>query len=243
MIKKEIDINVGPPTGLKKESDIASVLVSSLKEDGYDVYQEVYINGRVLDIFATKNGLNYAIECKQSIGLEVMEQAYYWKDYVNYTYLYCPYPKYKNLYSSDRKLYIAEEIARKLGFGIIFVRERQFYRNKSYEVYTHTESPFNEDPPYKNKIALFEEQKNFASAGTKNGYFTPFKKTIFNLEEYVKNNPGVYLNEAVLNIEHHYSSKNSAVGALKDLLVKNKVSKNLYTLYDEKNKIKLFYKI
>ena len=103
------------------------------------------------------------------------------------------------------------------------------------------------NPPVFNKnsnkkfIKLYEEQKTYAKAGGKSGYYTPFKKTAKNLEEVVMANPGISLNDAVDKIQHHYKNKNSAIRTLRKLLEQGNIIKGIYIVF-EGNIIRLYHK-
>lgn len=53
----------------KVESEMAAVLVEDLRERGWEVYQEVTVNGCACDIVATQGKIIWAIETKLSMGL------------------------------------------------------------------------------------------------------------------------------------------------------------------------------
>lgn len=214
----------------KRETEIAEILISYLKKNGWEIYQEVLILDRVLDILAIKNGKYWAIECKNAINLEVFEQAYYWQHYFDYISICTPHPKPKY----KRKLSIAKTIAKKLEIGFFVVSI-----NKNCKEIIKAKK---KDAKLKSQVKIFEEQKTYAKAGSKNGYFTPFKKTCQNLENYVKDNPGTSLKDAILNIDHHYKNTNSAFFSLQKLLMSGQIQTGFYALFEGKS-IKLYPKI
>ena len=69
------------------ETILAELVVNWLESQKWDVYQEVQIEtyGKIADIVAVLGNLVWIIECKKSLSLSVMEQAYRWRRYANFT--------------------------------------------------------------------------------------------------------------------------------------------------------------
>ena len=176
------------------ETDLAKVVISHLEEQGWEIYQEVVCWGGVCDIVGKRGNILWAIECKVSFGLAVIEQAVNHKRQFHYSSVAVP---------SKRGGGFAERICRKYGVGVLK------YKHSVTELIR---------PKLNRKIApviLHEEQKTFCEAGSSNGgHWTDFRRTVRMLVQEVSRNPGMEFKEAIRAIDHHYSSFGSAKSCL-----------------------------
>jgi len=184
------------------EEDLAEVLISFLKVEGWEVYQEVdTVWGRV-DIVAKQGPIVWAIECKLSLGFPVLEQAYKALGKFHYVSVAVPW-KARSKFAFD--------IAGRYGIGVILVPKT--WRNISEDV----KPRLNRRP--KRTPELHEEQKDYCKAGTNSGgHWTPFKGTRERLVKMVNLEPGLVFPEAIKRLDHHYSSIASAKSCLKRLI-------------------------
>ena len=190
-----------------KETQIAEKVVKYLQQMGYDVYQEVKLYSRVCDIVAKLGNITWAIECKTSFGLSVMEQAYKWKQNANYVSI--AVPKVKNKFGY--------KICQDYGIGVFTLP----YSGVFTLPYLEWENIVERIKPKLNRnigtsFMLFERQKTHCKAGTATGgYWTPFQETKKNLIKLVESNPGVTFAEAIKKIDHHYATVGGAKSALR----------------------------
>lgn len=187
----------------KSESEIGEMVVSWLETAGWDVYQEVAPHklSRVADIVAKRHDEIWVVECKQSLGLQVMSQAYNWLRHANFVSVAVPK---RTRCRMTRVRAFAENVLIQNGIGLI---------NVSIEHVSETIKPERRSGVSTKGISksLCQEQKTYSKAGAAGGgYFTPFKKTVELLRARVTETPGSEIKDIVASIEHHYSSPASA---------------------------------
>lgn len=181
------------------ETTLAAMVVESLTEWGWEVYQEVTGPFGRCDIVAKRGSIVWAIECKTSFGLAVMEQAHNWTRYANYSSVAVPIAPGR----------FGEKMCRTLGIGVLWVRVN------------HEEVSETVRPKLNRKILnlkLHEEQKTFCPAGSTHGHWTPFKRTVRALVLEVRNHPGIHFDKLIKEIDHHYSSFSSAKSCLRGFI-------------------------
>lgn len=100
----------------KSEAELAAVFVAWLRQEGWDVYEEVCFGQCAADIVATRAGLVWVIETKRSLGFGVLEQARNWRPYAHYVSVGVPHAK-----ESDGRA-LAIETAAWLGVGVLEAR-------------------------------------------------------------------------------------------------------------------------
>lgn len=199
------------------EERLAECVVDWLEEQGMEVYQEVQVNGygSIADIVATVANRVWIIEVKKSLSLSLMAQADHWRRrYVSH-WVSVAVPA--GLQDTKGKSF-ARSVLRDKGIGILEVDPHG---------YSSTKGEYLIDEPIRAKlfrkarshemlVALDEEHKVFAKAGTKNGArWTPFQRTCSRLREHVLKNQGCSMKEAIESVDHHYCSFTSARSALR----------------------------
>lgn len=188
-----------------KESELAEEIIKLYEKDGYEIYSEVIHSpgSKRCDIIAVKDGEHIAIEVKKSMNLTLIEQAHFWKDKSHKTYIFFP---------SQRKLnWFGINMCRDYGIGV-------YIYNKNRGVRIINESTYCNNP---NLPKLYEGQKDSVSGSKGGGYITPFSITKDKLIDHLKEVKECSLNSAVEDIDHHYSSNNSAKQALRKLIDTN----------------------
>lgn len=183
------------------EADLAKEVVAFLTEMGWEVYQEVEGPGGRCDIVAVRGKIHWAIECKLSLGLSVMEQAYNWIQTGTAHYVSIATPKYVggNL---------AGVICRQYGIGTLFVKYEEVREQTKPRLHRRARG-----------FKLHEAQKTFCEAGSnKGGHWTPFKQTVRELINMVRNEPGVEFNRLIKALDHHYSSYATAKSCLRGFI-------------------------
>lgn len=189
-----------------RETEVAKRIVDYLIELKWTVYQEVRMSlgCPVADIIAEQNGKYWVIECKTSLSLKVMEQACYWRGFANMVSVAAPQTPGGT--GSYRRVWDAFEY---LGLGVLLTR------NGGHSSAVEVVRPriYRRIPRDLKRICLPQHQY-FCEAGSKSGYFTPFKETCKALLRHVERNPDCTIKEAVDTIKHHYSSNSTARACL-----------------------------
>lgn len=186
------------------EVALAARVVAWLEAQHWDVYQEVQHCGDVADIVAVRAGLVWAIECKTSLSLTVMEQASRWR--TPFRSIAVPWARR----ADDRAL--AERICKDfLQIGVLYVdteaggaiRERvppplmrPFYRAGC-----------------RLRQELRPEHKTAAPAGTNTGgRFTPYQQTMSDIRAFLaaRRPTGATLKEIIDSLDGRWHYANSA---------------------------------
>jgi hypothetical protein len=215
---------------MSSEIDLAEILIKKLKKEDYEVYQEVYCDGRIIDVVAVKDSQYWIIECKKKSCFDILEQAIFWEDYAEKVSV-CIFNDFK--YKTERKNVAFEKILKKFNIGIFFIDaderiiEMPFYEEKII------------DPINKSKIKLFSEQITYSKAGSKGSkgsYFSPLKKLEEQFLDIVKNNSGITLEECLEKVEIEVENKEEYIRKL----LKNGSIKNIIPFF-ENNTARLFF--
>lgn len=180
----------------KAESDLAKVVVEYLREQGWEVYQEVKLKGSgVADIVAVQGQIVWVIESKMSLGFAVLEQAWKWQRYAHYVSVAVPVG-----YGKVKGRQLANQMMRSLGIGHLEVSPGWV------RVYA---------PPSLNRRAaakalrdsLNEKHKTYAQAGNADGrHWSPFKQTCDDIRVAVATSPGITMKDLLERITTHYRS-------------------------------------
>lgn len=208
------------------EKDLAAIVVSDLKEQGWEIYQEVETGWGRADIVAKNGNILWIIECKMSFSLAVIEQA--WNHIRSHRshFVSVAVPKVKG--------YFAEEICKRFGIGILSVNCR------SEDVHEKARPNFYRKA---SGLELHEEQKTWCVAGSQScgGHYTPFKGTVRDLVNLVRKHPeGLLFADAIKKIDYHYSSFGTAkaclskfIGGVIPNLRLETIDKKLYVFLNE----------
>ena len=184
------------------EQELAARVIEYLKEDHWDIYQEVVCPGGVADIVAVRGNLKWVIECKLSVSMTLLGQAIERQPYFHYTSIAIPNTRRDN--ASYRFIH---QFLRWKGIGLFEVNPPCYHEVMNYarlepKLFRKAKTDV---------IKLYEEQKDMVGAGAcHGGYFTPFKRTCRNVQEVVKKEPGITLKELINKADHHYSSNSTA---------------------------------
>jgi hypothetical protein len=215
------------------EVDLGHAVVEWLKEAYplWEVYQEVRLGGQggsIADIVAVLREpfLVWVIECKLSLSLTLLDQAYKWTQEAHFISIAVPKSRTQNRWRQfhDGRNRITQRIMNLYGIGYIKVGNKDkpyidsvkeiepasLHRHKDHWRWLQDQW----------KGILQDEHKTYATAGSKNLYWTPFKQTCDRLRYHVKTNPGCSIKEAMTSIDHHYSSATTAVSSMRQWLSK-----------------------
>lgn len=190
------------------EQDLAKILISYMKHEGWDVFMEVPLGNSAADIVVTKGKVLGVIECKKNLGLDVIEQCHDWLKHANFVWAGVWYPK------RDQTRFGAK-VAKDYGIGVMWVNDSQ-----DIDAWGINSVVEKSQPEFRRKTsgrlfsALRPEMQTgqYAVAGTNKGNrFTPFKQTCEELLGAVRANPsGIELKRAISQIRTHYASNTAA---------------------------------
>lgn len=199
------------------EADLAGCIVRFFEDQRWDVYQEVQVGPMMprADLVIRQGKIVGIVECKQALGLPVMEQAFYWRSYAHYVWCATWY--------SSRPARLAERILNDYGIGHLQMRMASFEINNPDEPIA---PKLLRCPPNLDLLTqkLVPQQKTVVAAGgNRGGHWTPFKSTCWELARIAKERPGITLKEALGSFKHHYSTTRSAMSNLPEWIAKGKV--------------------
>ena len=190
------------------EIELAKKVVDWLKGQHWEIYQEVQFSfaGGVADIVAVSLGIVWIIECKNSYGLKVLNQASRWASH----YRSVAVPRAKG-YSRDYR--VAKDYYR---VGVIEL-------SKFGDIDEPIKAPLlriNHRQSQKYLAALDELLKDYAPAGSQSGnHLTPYKRTMLEVKEFITKNPGCTVKDLYENLgEMHYANINSFKGNIMSAL-------------------------
>lgn len=182
---------------------LAARVVAYLGEQGFEVYQEVTGGGCACDIVGKRGPVLWAIECKQSMGAAVLEQAGGWVGQAHMVSV-------ATLPSPRGNSPVFHYYLRGHGIGWLNVSE--------YDVRERVA------PSLRRRIRtdkgslvtlLREEHKTYLAAGTSSGTrYTPFRDTCHRVAEAVKLTPGITLKELLTPGAFHYANRASAASGI-----------------------------
>lgn len=192
---------------VKTEVDMMRFVVSWLRDQKWEVFQEVQFGGSRCDIVARQGGVLWCIEGKMVLNLQVVAQAIHWRPYANYISIAVPLRQKNDM---------ANDIFRWKGIGILLV-------NNLTEQEWHC--PIIEDvrPRLWRKIGgrlaknLYAESKDYAEAGNaQSKFWSPFKNTVREIHQALGHAQlhGMTTRELVNAIHHHYHCASTARSSL-----------------------------
>lgn len=188
------------------ETALGRAAVAWLKEKGFEVYQEVELHYRA-DIVGVRGDDVAIIECKTTLGLDVIAQADEWRPHVHFRFVCVPYARF------SRAREFALKICRERGIGILEVERGAAHKFRRCDAVRNASA---------NTAALVarlrEEHKTACEAGSQGGHWTEFRATCKALRDLVDKEPGIELKVAVDKITHHYASRRGAIQTLKERL-------------------------
>ena len=210
------------------ELELAKIVVSYYTENNFSVYKEVTDGNKRADIVSVKEGITTVIEVKKRLGFNVIQQALYWSNRANYIYI--AVPKFKRSYYLNTICSILGYLKYK-NIGLILIDKDKL--NFQYNPILNKN--------IKNGIDKFllEGQKDFIEAGTSSKYWTRFKDTELKIKEFLLEHPQSTIREIVTGIEHHYSSKNSAISSIKKAIDKGWINGVIKTEFMGNNYYKM----
>ena len=193
------------------EEELAAVVIAWLEDMRWDVYQEVQVYSGVADIVAVNGAVVWIVECKKTLSLALLYQAWNWNGYGNYVSV--AVPRGDPYRRQPKGRHAAKMFLREHGIGLLTVGKN---------TWSEIENPFFVGEEIKPKLSrsqlvqrvrdvLHPEQKTYAKAGNPNGKrFTAFQATVMNLKDAVQKEPGITLGALIEKVSHHYATPASA---------------------------------
>lgn len=195
----------------KSEQALGERIVRYFGDREWEVFQEVRTrqHGGVADIVVRQGRIVGVVECKRTLNLSVIEQAYEWIAYAHFVWVatWHSIPRGRLMY----------KILQDYGIGWL-----SSYRGDVRET---TKPAFRRVPPNLSLLTdcLTEERRHVGVAGSAHGgYWTPFRQTGWELQRLAKEKPGITLREALESFRHHYASTKSAMCNLPSWIDKGK---------------------
>lgn len=189
------------------EAELAAVMVAHLIAAEYDVYQEVELRpgGIRADIVAKRGPELTIIETKTSMSLALIEQAMERRRCAHRIYIAAP----------TYKARAGVELCRELGIGVFGIH---IGTGSSWDLTRIEEQVVSRrwnSRPLKLADRLRPEHKTSALAGSPTGgHWSRWRDTCSQLEQVVRETPGISMKDAVGQVKHHYASKRGAVTTL-----------------------------
>lgn len=184
------------------ERDLAKALITYLVKKGWpQPYQEVKYRSGTADVVVDRDGHGWVIECKKSLSLAVLGQAYKWQHDNRFVSVAVCAAK-RN--ASGRNF--ARAMCRKFGIGLIEVDHHGYAREGIHP-----------QDQRRAKTAIGDilqscrkEHLTFCEAGSTHGAFTAFKATIISVKQFLAGHGPATMDEILANIKHHYKNTSSA---------------------------------
>jgi len=167
-----------------------------LKDQKLDVWQDVKLSKYICpihDIIAVRDNITWCIECKLAFNLKVIEQVY----------------NSRTIFKSiavPRMHNFGKRVCNKFGIGIITVD------GKYGSIHNYCGNLFRENYKESKNIRelLSAIPQEFSEAGSKGGYWSPYKETMKNVRSYIMQHHGCKLKDIMDSLKHHYASAASA---------------------------------
>jgi hypothetical protein len=186
------------------ETYVASMAISWLESNGWDVYQEV----DEIDIVAIRGSVLWAMECKTSMGFDVLDQALRRRSLANGVWVATP-PRNKSR--------VAKLACSSAGIGWLVIT-KSHVNVECYPIFQRKTTGHLRE-------RLRPEHKTFSKAGSPTGKrWTPFKETCRDLVSIVRASPGIRLSLALKKFKHHYKSDSSAMRSLSVMIMNGVLS-------------------
>lgn len=177
-----------------KETELAGVVVSWLRSEGWQVWQEV---DGYYDILAVLGARMWSIETKLSFGLPVVAQAWERSRHVHWASVAVPAA------ARDRAPRMLDSVCGHYGIGVLLVGLTEVEVRLPPALHRKQG-----DAELRARLAGIPQ--DFAPAGQSGSYWTGHKGTSQRLAEYVGRHPGSTVKEVVAAIDHHYRRDSTA---------------------------------
>lgn len=198
---------ISPPTVEENpEQVLARHVVTWLQAQHWDVYEEVKINRwkhGIADIVAVREPLVWVIECKRSLTMAVLAQAFRWKALKRSIAVLRP--------ATDRKSScrdFSHRVCSEFGIGLIEV-------GRTGQVYETITAPitrgFRQESEWIRETVNEGHQRSAKAGSSRGGFWTPYKDTMRQVRVVVSNHPGCTLTDIMSYLDaHHYHTDAAA---------------------------------
>lgn len=193
-----------------KETELAASVIAWLEARDWDVYQEVQLSGyggRADIVAVLDSKWVWVIECKMSLGLEVIGQAMMWQ--AHYRSVAVPAP---------RRWTRASQVGRAV--AVQYARVGVLAVSRGGSIYEDSPAPLmrqHHAAAVRIRERLDPLQKVLVPAGSNaGGYLTPYRYAIMQVREYVEAHPGCTLQQIMDELgKMHYASETGAKQTLR----------------------------
>lgn len=210
------------------ETEIARPVVAYLRDQQWDVHQEVALGARadIVGVHPRPSGLAllWVIEVKRSLTFEVIAQARNWLDHAHYVSVAVP----ATHRSSDGRR-IAERCLASYGIGLIEVDMRYVRAGGEGSVRVCSAPTIGRRrliPQFVARLrgALCDETRTYAEAGNaESRFWSPFRNTCHQIVQEIQKRGPLTTRELVAAITHHYRSDATARSTLPHWLLAGKI--------------------
>ena len=190
-------------TKFRNEAALAAVVVTWLRDLGWDVHQEVCAGGgaRRADLVAVMGPRLWVIETKLAFGMAVLEQAAAWRGYANMVSIATRFSKGG---------FFIRHAMEDAGLGWLTVPE-----DGSNRIRVELAPRLERRVTIRLRELLNEHTRSTAPAGNANHEFwTPFRQTCRGVLDAVRKRPGISIREVFESVGHHYTRDATARSAM-----------------------------
>jgi hypothetical protein len=202
------------------EKQLAEPMAAFLMQRDWIPHPEVQLvdQGPVADWVAVlDNRLASVFEVKKTLSAKLLRQAEWWMDHADYVSIVLPAAKPGKHAEEREKFY---PLLERIGLGTI---ELSCNENNQIDINVvlkaRRQLPGRSGPLIGQ---LHDGHRQVGKAGSATGErWTPYKQTLHRLRQIAKDEPGIYLSDAVKAVEHHWATDAQATAKLHTILVKD----------------------
>lgn len=195
-----------------KETEIGEAVAAEFRAEGWDVFCEVGTgaNNPICDLVARRGSLLWAVECKTTRSIDVLDQAAQWLGCAHLVSV--AVPSRSRVRHRIGRMDGWSQLAEYRGIGVFGVGS---YGSAKLEVRRLTLPRVNRAIrlDWLSK-SLVDAQRSSVAGAAGGGHWTPFRNTCDQLRRIAAAEPGIRLRDAVGRIEHHYGKTSTACSAL-----------------------------
>lgn len=183
-----------------KESDLYDPVKCWFEERGFVVYPEVKCHFGRADVVVTSGPIVGVVEMKQSLTLDLIDQALRWRGYANYIWIAIPY-------NHKRYKRFVEMVLTDYGIGVLSVNQYGSVWSDRRAVFTRRTGSYLKD-------ALTEHHLTSGLKGghSGGGYITPYRITINKIQHYLKRaGDWCSIKDILDHCETHYASPRASL--------------------------------
>lgn len=197
---------------------MARHVVAWLRDQQWEVYQEVALHSGVADIVAVQRPLVWIVEAKLTLGLDVLAQASRWVGLAHKV-------SAAVLWGSRRRNNeFVSSICAWRGIGLMLVSDRDYGEAWSSPVREDVQARLHRRVNAGWASRLVPEQQTYAEAGNSAGQrWSPFKATCREVLRVVRQQPGIQVKALIEQVSHHYNCASTARSCIMTWAVAGKI--------------------